>query len=158
MFKLHTKKIYTKYDKIYIFEKSRLENYHGEKKSWAEWSGISLVFSKSMPWLDQVYIGSFFNLYRTLPWYHQDGKLYDTSLISARWEIDETEFLKLSLSCSQINVPQFFGILAPCFQTAKTKQSSRAHEACCNGYQLINQLINQFISRKDSNCTIYKYI
>ena len=33
MFKLHTKKIYTKYDKICVFEKSPHENYHGEKKS-----------------------------------------------------------------------------------------------------------------------------
>ena len=32
MFKLHTKKIYAKYDKICIFEKSPHENYHGEKK------------------------------------------------------------------------------------------------------------------------------
>ena len=33
MFKLHTKKIYTKYDKICVFEKSSHENYHGGKKS-----------------------------------------------------------------------------------------------------------------------------
>ena len=75
MFKLHTKKIYTKYEEICIFEKSPHENYRGEKKSWAEWSGISVLFSKSMPWLDRVYIDSFFNLYMTLPWYNQDGKL-----------------------------------------------------------------------------------
>ena len=137
IFKLHTKKIYTKYDKIWVFEKSPHENYHGEKKSWAEWSGISLVFSKSMPWLDRVYIGSFFNLYMTLTWYHQDEKLYDTSLISTKWEIDETVNFRNLLSCSQINVPHFFGILAPCFQMAKMKQSSRAHEACCNGRQLM---------------------
>ena len=37
MFKLHTEKICTKYDEICIFEKSPHENYHGEKKSWAEW-------------------------------------------------------------------------------------------------------------------------
>ena len=37
MFKLHTEKICTKYDKICVFEKSPHENYHGEKKSWAEW-------------------------------------------------------------------------------------------------------------------------
>ena len=49
MFKVHAKKIYTKYDKICVFEKIPHENYHGEKKSWAEWSGISLLFSKSMP-------------------------------------------------------------------------------------------------------------
>ena len=33
MFKLHTKKIYTKYDKIYVFEKSPHERYHAENKS-----------------------------------------------------------------------------------------------------------------------------
>ena len=33
MSKLHTKKIYAKYDKICVFEKSPHENYHGEKKS-----------------------------------------------------------------------------------------------------------------------------
>ena len=33
MFKLHTKKIYNKYDKISISEKNPYENYHGEKKS-----------------------------------------------------------------------------------------------------------------------------
>ena len=77
MFKLHTEKICTKYDKICVFEKSPHENYHGEKKSWAEWSEISLLFSKSMSWLARVYIGSIFNLYTTLPWYHQDGKLME---------------------------------------------------------------------------------
>ena len=33
MFKRHTEKICTKYDKICVFEKSPHENYHGEKKS-----------------------------------------------------------------------------------------------------------------------------
>ena len=33
---IHTKKIYAKYDKICVFEKSPHENYYGEKKSWAE--------------------------------------------------------------------------------------------------------------------------
>ena len=74
--KLHNKKIYTKYDKICVFEKSPHENYLRKKKSWVEWSCISLLFSKSIPWLVRVYTGSFFNLYITLPWYHhQDGKL-----------------------------------------------------------------------------------
>ena len=75
MFKLHREKIYAKYDKICVFEKSPHKNYHGEKKSWAEWSGMSLLFSKSMPWLARVYIGSFFTPYMTIPWYDQDGKL-----------------------------------------------------------------------------------
>ena len=56
-------------------KKNALKNYHREKKSGVERSGISLLFSKSMPWLLQVYIGSFFNLYITLPWFHQDEKL-----------------------------------------------------------------------------------
>ena len=33
MFKLPAKKIYTKYDKICVFEKNPHENYHREKKS-----------------------------------------------------------------------------------------------------------------------------
>ena len=33
MFKFHNKKIYNKYDKICIFEKSPHENYHCEKKT-----------------------------------------------------------------------------------------------------------------------------
>ena len=33
MFKLHSKKVYTKSDKICIFEKNPQENYHREKKS-----------------------------------------------------------------------------------------------------------------------------
>ena len=75
MFKLHREKIYAKYDKICVFEKSPHENYNGEKKSWAEWSGMSLLFRKSMPWLARVYIGSFINPYMTITWYDQDGKL-----------------------------------------------------------------------------------
>ena len=74
MFNLHTKKIYSKYDKICVFEKCPHENYHGEKKSWAEWPGIFLLFSRSMSSLARVYIGSFFNLYVTLSWHHQDSK------------------------------------------------------------------------------------
>ena len=109
MFNLHTKKIYSKYDKICVFEKCPHENYHGEKKSWAEWPEISLLFSKSMPWLSRVYIGSFFNLYMPLPWYHQDGKLM-------KQYIFET-----FTSCSQINVPRILGILAPYFQTRKNE-------------------------------------
>ena len=96
MCKLHNKKMYTKYGKVCVFEKCPQENYHHEKKSWDEWSCISLLFSKNMPWLVRVSIGSFFNLYITLPWYHhQDGKLM-------KQEIFET-----FASCSQINLPRF---------------------------------------------------
>ena len=65
--------------------------------------GFFYYSAKSMPWLAQVYIGSFFNLYITLPWY----------------------------SFSKV-VATFIGILAPHFETGKTKRSDRAHEACCN--------------------------
>ena len=117
MFKLHTKKIYTKYDKVFVFEKSPHENYHGEKKSWAEWSGISLLFSKNIPWLDRVYRLIF-------------QSLFDTSLISPRWEIDETvNFRNFPKLFTNKCIYPFFGILAPYFQTGKTKRSGRAHEA-----------------------------
>ena len=120
MFKLHTKKIYTKYDKIYVFEKSPHERYHAENKSWAEWSGISLLISKSMPWLDRVYIDSFFNLYMTLP---------DTTKTGNWWN---SKFSKLS------QVVRIFGILAPYFQTGEKKLRRRdAWGICCNGRQLI---------------------
>ena len=35
-FKLYAKKIWTKYDKICVFEKNPHENNHREKKSWVE--------------------------------------------------------------------------------------------------------------------------
>ena len=65
--KLRAKKIYTKYDKICIFEKNQHLNNHRGKKSGVEWAGISPLFSKSMPWLVRIYIGPFFSLYDTLP-------------------------------------------------------------------------------------------
>ena len=71
MFRLHTKKIYTKYDKICVFEKIPHENYHREKKSWVEWSGISLLLSKSMPWLVRVYIKAHFST--LLPFFTRRG-------------------------------------------------------------------------------------
>ena len=74
MFKLHIEKIDTKCDKICVFEKSPHEKYHGEKKSWAEWSGISLLFSKSMLTCPGLYRLIFQSLYDTSG-YHRDGKL-----------------------------------------------------------------------------------
>ena len=76
MFKLHTKKIYTKYDKICVFEKSPHENYHGGKKSWAEWSGISLLFSEkhALTW-PGLFRLIFQSLYDTS--FHQDGKFME---------------------------------------------------------------------------------
>ena len=76
MFKFHTKQIYTKYDKIYVFEKSSHKNYHGEKKSRAKWSGI-LCYAKACP----ICLG----LYRLI-----FQSLYDTSLVTPRWEVDGT--------------------------------------------------------------------
>ena len=130
MFKLHTKKIYIKFDEIGIFEKSPHENYHAEKKSWAEWSGISVIQQKhALTWP---------GLYRLV-----FQPLFDTCLISPRWEIDDTvnfrDFRKLFTN----KFSAFLGILAPYFQTGKTKRSGRAHEACCNDHQSINQSINQ---------------
>ena len=55
--------------------------------------------------------------------------LYDTSLISPRCEIDETVNFRNFRKLSKIDASQF-GILASYFQTGKTKQSGRAHEAC----------------------------
>ena len=66
MFKLHNKKIYTKYDKICIFEKksTRKLSWWKEILSWMIWN--SLLFRKSMPWLARVSIDWFYNLYMTL--------------------------------------------------------------------------------------------
>ena len=85
-----------------------------------ERSGISRLFSKSMPWLLRVYIDPFFNLYITLPWYHKDGRLMKQLIFET------------FASCSQISFPHFSDILARHFQTGKTKRSDRAHKACCN--------------------------
>ena len=64
--------------------------------------------------------------------------LYHTSLISPRWEIDETvNFQNLcKLLTNKFAAFFFFGILAPHFQTGKTKRIGRVHEACCNGRHL----------------------
>ena len=67
-------KVYTKYTKFASSKKIQRSHHH-EKKSWVEWSEISLFFNKNMPWLVQVYIAPFFTLYITLPWYHQNEKL-----------------------------------------------------------------------------------
>ena len=57
--------------------------------------------------------------------------LYDTSLISPRWEIDERvnfrNFRKLFTNKCAV----FFGPFGTLFQTGKTKRIGRAHEACC---------------------------
>ena len=96
--------------KFASLKKNPHKNYHREKKSGVERSGISLLFSKSMPWLLRIYIGPFFNLYITLPWYHQNEKLMKQLIFET------------FASCSQISFRCFYGILAPHFQTGKTKR------------------------------------
>ena len=105
MFNLRNKKICTKYDKICVFEKCPHENYHGEKKSWAEWPWISLLFSKSMPLLGRVYIGSFFNLYMTLPW----------------WQIDETVNFRNFRKLFTNKCATFFGHYGTLFSNRKNE-------------------------------------
>ena len=102
-------KTYSKNDKICVFEKNPHENYHCENKYWVEWSRISLSFSKSMPWLVWVYMGSFFNLYITLPWYHQNGKLM-------KGYIFET-----FASCSQVKLPLFLWHFGTPFSNGKNE-------------------------------------
>ena len=46
IFKLHARKVYTKYEKICVSE-NPLENYPRKKKSWVKLSKISLLFQKT---------------------------------------------------------------------------------------------------------------
>ena len=107
------KKIYTKYDKICVFEKNPHENYHRENKSQVEWSRISLLFSKSMPWLVRVYVAYFsifISHFLDITIVIRNRCCYVLmTMISPmpRWEIDETvyfcNFRRLS-----INLPVFW--------------------------------------------------
>ena len=63
--------------------------------------------------------------------------LYDSSLISPRWQIDKTVNFRNFGKLFIVNVVHIFGTLAPYFLTGKTKRSARAHEACCNSRQLM---------------------
>ena len=108
VFKRNANKIYTKYDKICLFEKHPHENDNRAKKSRVEWSGISLLFSKSMAWLARININTFFNLYITFPWHHQDGKLMK-------------QYIFKTFASFQITLPHLCGILVPNFQMEKTK-------------------------------------
>ena len=77
MFKLRAKKIYTKYDKIWIFEKNQhLNNHRGKKWSWMVW-GFSVIQQKHALACPGLYRPIFQSL-----WY--------TSLISPGCEINET--------------------------------------------------------------------
>ena len=108
MFKLHREKIYAKYDKICVFEKSPHKNYHGEKKSWAEWSGMSLLFSKSMPWSVRVYIGSFINPYM---------KFLDMTKMENWWDSKFSKFRKLFTN----KCAAFFGHFGTLFSNGKNE-------------------------------------
>ena len=105
---LHAKKIYTGYDKICTFEKNPHEIYFYEKKSRAEWSGISVSV------IQQKHALTSPDLYRLIL-----QSSYHTYLISpARWEIDET-----------VNFRNFHELLwhvGNTFSNGKTKRSDRA--------------------------------
>ena len=69
--------------------------------------------------------------------------LCHTSLISpTRWEIDETVNFRNVRKLFTNKFAAFLGILAPHFQTGKTKRSGRAHEACCNDRHLYIGKVN----------------
>ena len=105
-------------------KKNPHKNCHREKKSGVERSGISLLFSKSMPWLLQVYIDPVFNLYMTLLCYHQDEKLMKRLIFET------------SGSCPQISFPCFKHFGTP-FSNGKNKTKwDSAHVICCNGRHL----------------------
>ena len=88
-------------------KKNPHENYHRVKKSEVEQYGISLLFSKSMPWLLRIYIGPFFNLYITLLWYHQDEKLMKQLIFET------------FASCSQISFSIYFWHFGTPFSNGK---------------------------------------
>ena len=63
--------------------------------------------------------------------------IYHTSLISPKREIDETVNFRNFHKFFTNKLSAFLGILAPHFQTGKTKEvSEKALEACCNGHHL----------------------
>ena len=117
-FTLKKSKIWTKF----IWQNLRLwknphKNDHREKKSWVEWSGISVIHQKhalTCPGLCRLIFQS----------------LYHTSLISPKRESGE------AVNFRNFRSRIFCGILAPHSQTGRTKRSDLAHEACCNGRHL----------------------
>ena len=62
--------------------------------------------------------------------------LYHTSLISSKWEIDETVHFWNFYMLFTNKFAVFVGISGSHFQTGKMKRSERLHEACCNGHHL----------------------
>ena len=67
MFKLHTKKIYTKYDKFASLKKVRTKIIMVKRNLELNDLAFLCYSAKACPWLDRVYIGSFFSIYMTLP-------------------------------------------------------------------------------------------
>ena len=119
---IHAKKIYTKFDKICIFEKKSTQKLPSWKEilSWMIWN-FSIIHQKHALTCP--------SLYR-----HIFQSLYHTSLILRKREIDEIinfrNFRKLLINKFVLSF--CCGILAPHFQTGKTKRSDRGHKACCN--------------------------
>ena len=102
-------------------KKNPHKNCHRKKKSGVARSGISLLFSKSIPWLLRVYIGPVFNLYMTLLWYHQDEKLMKRLIFET------------SASCPQISFP-FWAFWHSIFK--REKQNKVRQRTCSNGRDL----------------------
>ena len=128
MFKLHTKKSTLNMKKFASLKKVHtkiimVNQIIKEILSWMIWD-LSVI--------QQKYALAWPGLYRLI-----FQKLYDTSLTSPRWYIDETVNFRNFPKLFTNKCAAFLGILAPYFQAGKTKQSSRAHEACCNGCQLM---------------------
>ena len=95
--------------KFASLEKNSQKNYHREKKSGFEQFVISLLFSKSMPWLLRVYTSPFFNFYITLLWYHQHEKLMKQLIF------------KTFASCSQIPFSVFLRHFGTPFSNGKNE-------------------------------------
>ena len=114
MFNLHTKKIYSKYDKICVFEKCPHENYHGEKKSWAEWPEISVI--------QQKHALTCPGLYRLI-----FQSLYATSLISPRWQIDETVHFRNFHKLFTNKCATYFGYFGTPFSNEKKRNEVAGH-------------------------------
>ena len=111
-------------------------NIHCERKYCVELSGISLLFSKRIPWL--VRVCSFSNLYITLPWYHQNGKLMISMM---KQKIFET-----FASCLQINIARFLRHFSTPLSNWKNETKWQGEERC-NGCHLYVGEVNVVTSR-----------
>ena len=113
MFKLYDKEIYTKYDKIYVFEKNPHVNYHREKNFWVEWSGSSLLFNKTCPDLPRfikvhfsIFISPFLDISKPGNWWN-------------------SKFSKLSHVVHKQHLPRFMWHLGTTFSNGKNKAKSQ---------------------------------